>query len=266
MAAMSARDRGKGRRSVGLGSNGSGGCPPAAPTVGTGPLGPSPRSHDHDPCSRVRRVQWRSEPWRPHLLEETKGASMRTCTELTAEGTSCRVRSFPPTSPEVGVSPLDRTLWSEALTVPEIHRIRVGGRVLLGLSVLVAPGSRPRSAQVVLAGELCPAGAPIARQHLDDLVERGVVCIHVDVSKLRLCTTAGVEVFEAIEAEVTRRGGGLWLQGATGVVARVFQVLDVRQERPARCFGSVEAVVGRRERRQRVGDRRDPRHGHDRRR
>ncbi len=194
-----------------------------------------------------------------------RGASMRTSADLMGEVASWRVASFPPASPEAGVSPLDRALWSEVLTGPEIHRIRVGGRVVLGLSVLVAPGSSPRSAQVVLAGELCPASAPVARQHLDDLVERGVVCIHVDVSKLRLCTTAGVEVFEAIDAEVTRRGGGLWLQGATGVVARVFQILDVRQERPARCFGSAEAAVGRRERRHRVEDRRDPAHGHDRR-
>ena len=117
--------------------------------------------------------------------------------------------------------------------VPEIHRIRIGDRVLLGLSVVVAPGSSPPSAQVVLGGELCSAGAPALRQHLAALVERGVVCIYVDVSKLTLCTSAGVEAFEAIDAEVTRRGGGLWLQGAAGVVDRVFQVLGVQQERPS---------------------------------
>lgn len=117
--------------------------------------------------------------------------------------------------------------------VPEIHRIRTGDRVLLGLSVVIAPGSSPPSAQVVLGGELCPAGAPALRQHLAALGERGVVCIYVDVSKLTLCTAAGVEVLAETDAEVTRRGGGLWLQGAAGVVDRVFQVLDVRQERPS---------------------------------
>jgi anti-anti-sigma regulatory factor len=117
--------------------------------------------------------------------------------------------------------------------VPEIHRIRTGDRVLLGLSVVVAAGSSPPSAQVVLGGELCSAGAPALRQQLGALVERGVVCLYVDVSKLTLCTAAGVEVFEEIDAEVTRRGGGLWLQGAAGVVDRVFQVLGVRQEQPS---------------------------------
>jgi hypothetical protein len=79
---------------------------------------------------------------------------------------------------------------------------------------------------------------------VDALVGRDVVCLHIDVSKLRFCTAAGVEVLEAVDAEVTRRGGGLWLQGAAGVVARVFQVLGVRQERPSRVFPGVASADG----------------------
>lgn len=83
---------------------------------------------------------------------------------------------------------------------------------------------------VVVAGDLCAASAPSLDQELQLSLLEGARHLRVDVASLLLCTSHGVDVFERTRDQLGT-GGSLQLCGARGVVARVFDILEIEHDR-----------------------------------
>jgi anti-anti-sigma factor len=81
-------------------------------------------------------------------------------------------------------------------------------------------------ASLHLEGELCPASAPAFADELDVLLELGVLDVFIDLDDLRLCTSAGLEVFDRAHRRLGRDAGGVHLAGARGVVERVLAIVS----------------------------------------
>lgn len=79
---------------------------------------------------------------------------------------------------------------------------------------------------VVVAGDLCAASAASLDQELQICMLEGARHLRVDVGSLLLCTSHGVDVFERTRERLGSRGT-LQLCGARGIVARVFDILQI---------------------------------------
>jgi anti-anti-sigma factor len=105
-------------------------------------------------------------------------------------------------------------------------RYVVGDRELLSIHA-VAVGWQPTTAEVVVAGELCPSSSPTLAEVLEALLDDGVGSMHVDVSMVELCTSAGVDALTEVRDRLEAGGGRMTITGARGVVRRVLEITDV---------------------------------------
>jgi anti-anti-sigma factor len=76
---------------------------------------------------------------------------------------------------------------------------------------------------VSLVGELDAFVAPSVVDHLSRI---GGSTVQIDVSRLTLIDGAGVGALLEVERRLQRQGQGFRVQGANGVVRRVFEVLN----------------------------------------
>lgn len=98
----------------------------------------------------------------------------------------------------------------------------------LGTSVVLEPRPGGGAAWIGLAGELCPVGALQLRSTLDGLIDDGFVLLRVDLSRLGLCTSHGVDILERARRRLEHRGGSMRLVGAHGTVRQVFELREAR--------------------------------------
>lgn len=126
--------------------------------------------------------------------------------------------------------------------VPQFGQFRVGEDVVLGVAAAVDERC-PDIAYVVVSGALGPASLSTLDDVLDEVIRDGALEVHVDLSKLDICTSHGVGVLEDARRRMEQRGGILHLMGAHGVVCRVFDILCVPVDRnhgcrPGACLAS----------------------------
>lgn len=117
--------------------------------------------------------------------------------------------------------------WPAPPARPYFGRYRANDAVLLGVSAVVADRTRPDVANVVLSGALCAASAATLADMLATLVDDGIAHVTVDLTKLKLCTSHGIDVLLGARRRLEGIGGSLRLVGARGVVSRVLAVARI---------------------------------------
>jgi anti-sigma B factor antagonist len=87
----------------------------------------------------------------------------------------------------------------------------------------------PRDMTLVVAGELDIATAPLLEAKLEEARDLDVTDILVDVHALKFCDAAGTRPLRSFVSE--RGGKSSRIVGATGVVRRVLELLDLVDDR-----------------------------------
>lgn len=127
-------------------------------------------------------------------------------------------------------------IWTEelaAIVVPGPP----GPAQLVGAVVVTGVDEVAVHAEIRLSGELCAATTPPVAAVVDRLLALGVADLRFDLRQLRLCTSAGIDLWVDAAARVLPSGGEVRLDGATGVVRRALDavgVTDSAQVRPRR--------------------------------
>ena len=80
-------------------------------------------------------------------------------------------------------------------------------------------------ASMHLEGELCPASAPAHAAEVATLLDLGVTALIIDLDDLRLCTSAGLDIWDRAHHRLGQLDGAVHLRGARGVVRRVLDVV-----------------------------------------
>ena len=117
-------------------------------------------------------------------------------------------------------------LWSDELGPIEVQGDH-GSAVLTVRTVVTAVNGVDFHAALALQGELCAASAPSLRAAVERLVGFGVVDVSFDLADLRLCTSAGIDVWMDLAAQLEPVGGDLRLRNARGGVRRVLDVVGL---------------------------------------
>jgi anti-anti-sigma factor len=116
-------------------------------------------------------------------------------------------------------------IWTEELDPVVVRADAVGA---LAADIRVAGiGTQPVQATAQLRGELCATTAPALREVADRLLALGVTDLRFELDDLRLCTSAGIDLWVELAARVWPLGGDLRLAGATGVVRRALDAVGV---------------------------------------
>ena len=119
-----------------------------------------------------------------------------------------------------------QTIWTEELApvvVPDGSSLQ---RLVAHISV-TGIGAAPSHVDVVLVGELCASSTPHVAAALEGLLSLGAVDVRFDLTGVRLCTSAGIDLFVDIAARLLPAGGDLRLDGAAGVVRRALDAVRV---------------------------------------
>jgi len=99
------------------------------------------------------------------------------------------------------------------------------------------------TASVTLGGELCPLTAPDLEVELRQLLDQDVVGLAINLRQLTLCTSHGLDVFDALDVLLRETvGGALVLHDPVGVVDRVLRI--VRTGDPTFSPAVLPAVTG----------------------
>lgn len=98
---------------------------------------------------------------------------------------------------------------------------------LLARIAVTGTGGTPLHADVALSGELCAGTTPSLAEALDALLAMGVADVRFDLRELRLCTSAGIDLWVDLAARLLPHGGDLRLDGAAGVVRRALDAVGV---------------------------------------
>lgn len=118
-------------------------------------------------------------------------------------------------------------IWTEELApvvvVDDASAQRLSARI-----VVTGFGAAPAHIDVSLHGELCAGTTPALAETLDRLLAAvGVVDVRFDLAGLRLCTSAGIDLWVGIAGRLLPDGGDLRLDGAAGVVRRALDAVGV---------------------------------------
>lgn len=127
--------------------------------------------------------------------------------------------------PEVGEVHL-QDIWTEELS-PVVVPGPKGPAQLVGAITVTGIGARAVHAQVRLSGELCAGTTPAVAEVVDRLVSLDVIDVRFDLHELRLCTSAGIDMWVDTAARVLPQGGDVRLAGASGVVRRALDAVGV---------------------------------------
>jgi anti-sigma B factor antagonist len=117
-------------------------------------------------------------------------------------------------------------IWTEELA-PVVVADGASTQRLLARIVVTGIGAAPAHADVGLSGELCAGTTPAVAEAVDGLLSLGVTDVRFDLSALRLCTSAGIDLWVDLSARLTPSGGDLRLDGAAGVVRRALDAVGV---------------------------------------
>lgn len=117
-------------------------------------------------------------------------------------------------------------IWTEELSpvvVPGLH----GPAQLVGHLTITGIGGRAVHADVRLAGELCAVTTPTVAREVERLLALGITDLRFDLHELRLCTSAGIDLWVDAASRVMPQGGEVRLSGASGVVRRALDAVRV---------------------------------------
>lgn len=117
-------------------------------------------------------------------------------------------------------------IWTEELA-PLVVADSPSSQRLAARVVVTGVGGRPVHADLALRGELCAATTPVVADAVDRLLALGVVDVRFDLAELRLCTSAGIDLWVDVAARLLPTGGDLRLDGAAGVVRRALDAVGV---------------------------------------
>ena len=116
--------------------------------------------------------------------------------------------------------------WTEELA-PVVVSDRAGALRLAAHVSVTGIGAAPAHLEVVLVGELCASTTPAVAAALEPLLALADVDVRFDLAGLRLCTSAGIDLWVDIAARLLPAGGDLRLDGAAGVVRRALDAVGV---------------------------------------
>lgn len=117
-------------------------------------------------------------------------------------------------------------IWTEELS-PIAVPGSDGSEQLVGSVTITGIGGRGLHVRVELAGELCAGTTPAVSELVDRVLALGVLDLRFDLHRLRLCTSAGIDMWVDTAARVLPRGGDVRLAGASGVVRRALDAVGV---------------------------------------
>jgi anti-anti-sigma regulatory factor len=117
-------------------------------------------------------------------------------------------------------------IWTEELAPLVVADSASASRLTASLTV-TGIGSTASHLDVSLRGELCAGTTPALADALERLVPLGVADVRFDLSELRLCTSAGIDLWVDLAARLLPQGGDLRLDGAAGVVRRALDAVGV---------------------------------------
>ena len=117
-------------------------------------------------------------------------------------------------------------IWTEELAPVVVADSASTQRLLARISV-TGIGASPAQADVALCGELCAGTTPAVAEALDRVLAMGVADVRFDLSELRLCTSAGIDLWVDLATRLLPIGGDLRLDGAAGVVRRALDAVGV---------------------------------------
>jgi anti-sigma B factor antagonist len=111
------------------------------------------------------------------------------------------------------------------------------------LSVYQRPVSRGDACGVLaLTGEIDIATYPVVRAALDDLRERGLCRVVVDLSEVTYCDSTGIGVLATCAKNLLDGGGWLHVAGLRPAVAEIFGIAGLMAAVPS--FPTVELALG----------------------
>lgn len=87
--------------------------------------------------------------------------------------------------------------------------------------------SDPVQATIALSGELCAGTTPPVGAEIERILALGITDLRFDLRELRLCTSAGIDLWVDLAARLLQVGGDLRLGGAAGVVRRALDAVQV---------------------------------------
>jgi anti-anti-sigma regulatory factor len=117
-------------------------------------------------------------------------------------------------------------IWTEELAAVVVADSASTQRLIARISV-TGFGASPAHADVALCGELCAGTTPAVAEALDSLLAMGVADVRFDLAELRLCTSAGIDLWVDLATRLLSIRGDLRLDGAAGVVRRALDAVGV---------------------------------------
>lgn len=117
-------------------------------------------------------------------------------------------------------------IWTEELAPVVVADSTSTPRLLARIAV-TGVGAAPVHAEVTLRGELCAGTTPAVAESIERLLSLGVTDVRFELSELRLCTSAGIDLWVDLAARLLPIGGDLRLDGAAGVVRRALDAVGV---------------------------------------
>jgi anti-anti-sigma regulatory factor len=117
-------------------------------------------------------------------------------------------------------------IWTEELA-PVVVADSASTQRLSARIVVTGIGATPVHLEVALCGELCADTSPALAEELYTLLAAGAVDVRFDLAELRLCTSAGIDLWVDIAARLLPDGGEMRLDGAGGVVRRALDAVGV---------------------------------------
>lgn len=119
-----------------------------------------------------------------------------------------------------------QAIWTEELAPLVVADSASTPRLAARIAV-TGIGGVPAHVDIALVGELCAATTPLLAARIDALLRLALVDVRFDLAGLRLCTSAGIDLWVDIAARLLPNGGELRLDGAAGVVRRALDAVGV---------------------------------------
>jgi anti-anti-sigma regulatory factor len=127
-------------------------------------------------------------------------------------------------------------IWTEELA-PLVVADATSSQRLLARITVTGIGSVPAHVDVTLVGELCAGTTPVVAEMLDGLLSHAAVDVRFGLSELRLCTSAGIDLWVDLAARLLPHSCDLRLDGAAGVVRRALDAVGVSDSGTVRHIG-----------------------------
>ena len=128
-------------------------------------------------------------------------------------------------------------IWTEELPPVVVADDASASRLVARINV-TGFGSVVAHVEVALRGELCQGTTPAVADAIEGLLALGVTDIRFDLAELRLCTSAGIDLWVDLATRLLARGGDVRLDGAAGVVRRALDAVGVSDSGTVRRRGS----------------------------